>query len=440
VLLKFPSFKRNNGAEQDYNPLMDAYVARQPVFDRGLRVAAYELLYRSGSRARTAEEVGLSASVDVLSDSFFAVGWKTLVQGRPVLWNVPQELLLSEIILLLPQDLVCLEILETTQATSEVLERCKELKKLGYHLLLDDYSGAPGLAPLLDYVDWVKVDWRAAPQHVKDGMAQAKRWKLVAEKVEAQQECEEAWRKGYDYVQGFFLERPRILRGRKLPANCLQRLRILSLLAKEEPDLNLLEDAIERDVDLSYKLMTWVNSIVSGRYQETHSIRDALLWAGTENTRRFVGMFALTGLVSNKPSELVRRTLTRARMCDLLARAAGEEQEGPAAFLVGLFSMLEPLLAKPFAEIAEETALPAWLREALAGPGDGPCLLATKCLQISKAWQAGRWKEAEYHLYCLGLELNQGTSAYLESAKWVADSGCGGLELSARAGPERLVG
>jgi EAL and modified HD-GYP domain-containing signal transduction protein len=211
-------------------------------------------------------------------------------------------------------------------------------------------------------------------------------------------------------------------------------------LAKEEPDLNLLEDAIERDVDLSYKLMTWVNSVVSGRYQETHSIGDALLWAGTENTRRFVGMFALTGLVSNKPNELVRRTLTRARMCDLLARAAGEEQEGPAAFLVGLFSMLEPLLAKPFAEIAEETALPEWLRRALAGPEDGPCLLATKCLRTSKAWQAGRWKEAEYHLHCLGLELDQGTSVYLESAKWVADSGCGGLEMSAEVGSERLVG
>lgn len=120
---------------------MEGYVARQAIYDRTLAVAAYELLYRGSPGATSAAGISASASEEVLSSGFFSVGWKILVGNKPALWNVPQDLLMSNKILVLPPERVYLEILETTAATSDVVARCHELRKLGYRLVLDDYVG-----------------------------------------------------------------------------------------------------------------------------------------------------------------------------------------------------------------------------------------------------------------------------------------------------------
>jgi c-di-GMP phosphodiesterase len=76
---------------------MQALVARQPVFDRDLKVVAYELLFRG-----EVFPAGDVASASVLSDAFFGIGWKELVGDRPALINIPGELLCDDRLALLP--------------------------------------------------------------------------------------------------------------------------------------------------------------------------------------------------------------------------------------------------------------------------------------------------------------------------------------------------
>ncbi|MBA3976177.1 MAG: hypothetical protein C0504_18375 [Candidatus Solibacter sp.] len=398
---------------------MEGYLARQAVYDRNLQVAAYELLYRGDPNALTAAQSDSAASEDVLTNGFFTIGWKVLAGGKPALWNVTQDLLLSDRILLLPNDKVYIEVLETTIPTIEVLARCRELKALGYKLVLDDYTGEPRHAPLLEFCDWVKVDWMGAPHEAKLAVPKRGRWKCLAEKLENEEEFNAAQIMGYDYFQGYFLERPKLMSGKRLPAAQLERLKLLSELARTDPDLKVIEAAVSRDLDLSFKLMTWVNSAASGRRAPAATIREALLWMGLDQTRRFVGMFAASGIAGRRNGELLQKALIRARMSDLLAGAAGAEEERPLAFLGGLFSMLEALLGKPMEEICDEMALPGEAR-ALLVQSRCPCdRVAGRCLSVATAWQQGDTAATLNCKACAPLATPQIAALYLESVRWV---------------------
>ena len=400
---------------------MEGYVARQAIYDRSLAVVAYELLYRGSPGATTANESDARASEDALTNGFFAVGWKALVGDYPALWNVPQDLLMSDRILVLPPDRVYLEILETVEPTSEVLKRCEELRSLGYRLVLDDYMGEADRQPILELCYLVKVDWMGCSTETKRAIPNQGRIRCLAEKVETQLECNEALRWGYNYLQGYFLERPQLLSGRKIPAAHMDRLRLLAELAKQEPDLKVIESAVKRDLDLTYKVLTWVNSAAAGRGVRASSVMEALLWMGIDRFRRFISVFAMAGLGGGFHEQLLQTALVRARMSELIAQTAEGGRENSKAFLGGLLSMLEPLLAKPISEICEEMALPEEIRELLV---PSSCLhggTAKRSLDIAAAWEKGEADAAKACAELPSLTASGLSSIYMESVRWARD-------------------
>ncbi len=401
---------------------MEGYVARQAIYDRNRKVAAYELLYRGGPQALSAGTPGDGASEEVVSNGFFSIGWQTLVGDRPALWNVGQQLLMSEKILIIPPERVYVEILETTEATEEVLQRCKWLRERGYRLILDDYTGEPGKERLLEMCHMVKVDWRDSSERVRRDTPSSVKRKCLAEKVETIDEVEHALELGYDYVQGYALERPQVLSGRKLPAAQVCRLKLIAEISKAEPAMSRVEELIERDVDLTFKLMTWVNSAASGRRHPASTVREALIWMGLEQVRRFVSMFAMAGLNGSGNAELLEKALIRARMSDLVATAIGDQQDGGKAFLGGLVSMLDAMLGKPIEEICSEMGLPDEIRGLFEGQTRGAGSPAKLGLQLAKAWQSGEETAAEVLAQVNSMPASELSSYYLNSIVWVHDS------------------
>jgi len=401
---------------------MEGYVARRAIYDRNRKVAAYELLYRGGAQALTAGTPGDGASEEVISNGFFSVGWHTLVGDRPALWNVGQALLMSDKILIIPPERVYIEILETTDASAEIVRRSQWLKRRGYRLVLDDYIGEAERTPLLDLCDWVKVDWLASEERGRRETPHLGRWKCLAEKVETEQDLELAMSLGYDYFQGYVLERPQIMSGRKLPAAQRSRLMLIAELGKAEPSLLRIEEAVSRDVDLTYKLLAWANSAAAGRRHPASTVRDALLWMGLEKVRRFVGMFAMAGMNLSGNEELLQKALIRARMSDLVATAIGDTQEGGKAFLGGLLSMLDVMLSKPVEEICMEMGLPDEVRGLLEDGGCGTCRAAKRGLRVATAWQEGEESAAEQMAHVKGMSAEDLSSYYLESLVWVHES------------------
>lgn len=109
---------------------MDVFVARQPIFHRNMKIAAYELLFRESMENFMDPDIdGDRATSSVLSGSFMNVGFDSVAGGKKVFVNFTKNLILNKIPTIFPNDRTVVEILENITPTEDVLTACLELKK-----------------------------------------------------------------------------------------------------------------------------------------------------------------------------------------------------------------------------------------------------------------------------------------------------------------------
>jgi EAL and modified HD-GYP domain-containing signal transduction protein len=74
---------------------LHAYVGRQAVFDRHLKVVAYELLYRNSDENRARFDDPDQATAATMLNAFVELGLERLVGELPIYVNLPAAFLLK---------------------------------------------------------------------------------------------------------------------------------------------------------------------------------------------------------------------------------------------------------------------------------------------------------------------------------------------------------
>ncbi len=88
--------------------------------------------------------------------------------------------------------------------------------------------------------------------------------KLLAEKVETQEEYQQLLELGFDYFQGYHFSRPKVIQGKRLDENQLIVLRLIAELNNPNVTIKELERLITQDASLSYKILRYINSAAIG--------------------------------------------------------------------------------------------------------------------------------------------------------------------------------
>lgn len=348
--------------------LHERFVARQPIFDKRLRVFGYELLFRAGPENFFQQQE--EASTRAIVDATMVFDLDALTGTAKAFVNLSQSALLRGAARLLPPARTVLEILEGVQPTPEVLRVCTQLRSDGYTLALDDFADHPKWKPLTKLVKILKVDFRALDAEARQSIAKRylpKGLDLVAEKVETQEEAQEARKLGYQYFQGFFFCKPLMVSGRDIPAAKLTCLRLLKATAVPEMSFREVERILKQEPGLVYKLLRYLNSPLMGFRNEVHGVRDAIVLLGEDGFRRWVSIVALVSMVGDKPPELIHIALLRAHFCEEIALQTGRIRERSDFFLMGLLSVIDALLDQPMAEALGHLALSDDVRTALCG-------------------------------------------------------------------------
>ena len=365
------------------------FIARQPILDGQLELAAYELLFRHGPEEFFRGPDSGDASASLIVDSSLLFDLRKLTAGRPAFLNFTEETLLREYALLLPRDEIIVEILESVEPGAVVLDACRKLKSLGYRLALDDYIGSPVHAPFLELVEIVKVDLLNTPGSQRRIVAEtllSRGIRTLAEKVETREDFEEAKRLGYTYFQGYFFARPEIMSAHDVPAFKPHYLKILALLS-HPLDFDEIDRLIESEPSLCYKFLRYLNSPLFAFRGEIRSIRHALALIGENDFRRWFSMMAVVSMAKGKPEELIVSAVFRAQFCELLAGQARLEDRKMDLYLMGLLSLLDAILDRPLHDILDEIPLPADIGEALLG-ADSPF---KKLLDCVTSYERGDW-------------------------------------------------
>jgi len=356
----------------------EKFIARQPIFDDKLKLFAYELLFRSSSENIFRPHKAASDTVIVDSTSLF--GLQSLTGHAKAFVNLDVLALQRGTARLLPPDQVVIEILESITPSTEVVQLCAELCKDGYSLALDDYVGHPKWEPLIPLVKFLKVDFRACDPPARAAIANRHRAKidargaamrLLAEKIETNDELLEARSLGYTFFQGFFFCKPSTLSAREIPSNKLNCLRLLHLVASPDFSYDAVEDLLKTDPALVYKLLRYLNSWLVAVRGEIHSIREAIALLGEKEFRRWISVLAVVAMASDKPHELIRTALTRAFFCEALAKTLAVSSPTPMQssdlFLMGLLSVTDAILDRPIEQILASLPIAPAVREALCG-------------------------------------------------------------------------
>lgn len=402
----------------------EIFVARQPILNAAQGLYAYELLYRSGRKNVYDGVSGALATTDVILNSLLHIGMERLVGRNPAFVNFDRELLLGEMVELLPTNIV-MEVLETVAPDKDVVARCRDLRKRGFKIALDDVTDLEAVGELITVADFVKVDFRAAGRREQEIVARKAAQRsivLLAEKVETSEEFETALELGYKLAQGFFFAKPKIIPGSNLPPNKLVFLRLLREVNSPEPNIIRIEETLKHEPALVYKLLRYVNSAAFGWKQPIGSIKHALALLGTEQIHKWIGLLALSALTERTPAPLAPAAIVRARFCELIAIAAGLQSRGPELFLLGMLSLFDAILRRPMEEIIEQVELNEDVRCALLNPGSTAGKIAD-LYSLVTAYEAGSWEFVDECALRLGLSRIALATAYTDSVRWAEDLG-----------------
>jgi EAL and modified HD-GYP domain-containing signal transduction protein len=382
-------------------------VARQPIFDADMCVAAYELLYR-GNNADAANVVdGDAATADVLQSVLAEIGLDRVVGTHTAFVNLTEGFLEKGLCDVLPKERIVLEVLEDVEPTEGVIAALKKLSSRGYKIALDDFEFRKNQCALTEYADIVKVDVQlldmiAAREQISE--LRSSKAKLLAEKVETHEEFKTCREMGFELFQGYFFAKPQLLEGKRLPSDRMATLNLISELSRSEITIEEVEALLARDPQLAAKLLTYASSSFCGARGPVESLKRAAVLVGLQRLRTWASLLAL-GCLTHCPEELLKTAAVRAKMCELLANEHADQH-----FTVGLLSPLDAFAGRPMSEIVEEMPLSESVKAALLS-GEGELGTALACVL---AFERGDWSRAA-QLADNGEAIS---AAYLEALDW----------------------
>lgn len=393
--------------------MSEVFVGRQPIYNKNLGVYGYELLFRRGT-TNTAEMGDLSAdgaTSSTILNSYLEIGLDKLVGKQFAFINLTENFLVNDEALPIQPDQVVLEVLENVPVTLPVLKSIQRLKNAGFIIALDDFIYNPEHRPLVPLVDIIKIDIRQMDRkglvkHVK--ILKKFKARLLAEKVETLEEYEFCVGLGFEYFQGYFLSKPRIMKASTLSTNKLSVMNLLSILQNPDSETDEIEEAISYDVSISYKILKLINSAFFGFGREIDSIRQAIVILGRKQLRSWASMMAMASM-ENRPSEMIHIAMTRAKMCELLAEKAMIPIID-SYFTVGLFSALDILMERDLGELIDPLPLSEDMRHGLL-QHEGSLGEALKC---ALAFEVANFDEAVFK----HLSADDITICNIEAISW----------------------
>lgn len=394
------------------------YAARQPILDLDKNLYAYELLFRDSIDNVFPDIDGDEATTKMIEASRFNMGISDFTRNKPAFINFTLDTISKGYPKMLTTDEVVVEILETVKPGKKLLAECKDLFEQGYTLALDDYVHQPVWQHFFPYIKIIKIDWlessREQIELITTAIKDFPHIQLLAEKVETYEEYEQAKALGCSLFQGYFFSKPEMVKTKSLSPSQMAMAELLYETSKPELDLAGITSVFERDVTLSYKLLRYANSPIFRRRKEISTIKQALVTLGSSELKRFLGVMFTANVNPDKPSELIKFSMTRAKCCEAIAEIMNSQVDGPTAFLTGLMSLIDAILDEKLTIILEKLPLAQEIKDSLLTKKG----VLANLITLTELIEHADWTKLELACDKLKLDKQQVVKAYNDALAW----------------------
>lgn len=400
---------------------MENYIARQPVFNRRKEIFGYKLMLCKNLRNHYYNQLGKQEDAEELYRQLCFAGFNETPEQPSAFLDFFGELLESRIPLL-PRQHVIVECGDSELTDISLIEN---IKAQGYRLALDASENSS--QERVELSDIVRIDFSALSLEAQLNQMEsilithlnrienvAVRVKFLAYNVETWEDFEKAHAIGYDYFQGNFYMKPLPGKHGDMRSFNTTILRVIAELGQPEPRFKEISNIIEHDLNLSYGLLKLVNSAYFAPKNKVKTIAHAVTALGLNELNMFMSAMIVKYAQSPENTELVRCSLIRGKLMELLAAQKNIPQKGSEAFFTGMFSLIDVILNKTMEEVVSELPLTDTVKEALAGIDNN----LKKLLDMVRDYEQAAWDTflSVYNLDAAGQENLM--NLYLTALKW----------------------
>jgi len=244
-------------------------------------------------------------------------------------------------------------------------------------------------------------------------LKQNKSLKLLAEKVETNEEYIQAKEMGFDYFQGYFFCKPQIIEQRDVDSSQAAIIAIYNEVLRDNLNYENIAKHFEHDTALSYKLLRFINSGLFAVREEIGSLRQALVYLGEDRVKKFVCLIMTAHLAQNKPSELTQLSIVRARFCELIAKKISPGMSNNA-FIMGLFSLIDAILDKSMEDVLLTLPIADPIKDALLGKSN----ILYHILEVEKSYEKASWWAMKQACEKVNIDEAELVKYYTEAISW----------------------
>ena len=350
------------------------------------------------------------------------MGVATLSGGKEVFVPINQFSIFSEISLqcTVPPEKVVLLMDNSILPEAEYIKRVKELKEQGYKLAIRKIpiSSFEDYKEIISQCNYILLD------HAKIDISKAKIYfgrqypniKLCAVNVDTKEQYDKLVEDGgYDLYEGGFFRMPVTKSETEVSPLKVNYIELLNVVNAPDYDLTDAADVIGKDPALVISLLEMVNRMAFN--SEITSIRHAAAMLGQKELKRWINTAVTKELCADKPTEIIRLVMIRAKFAENLASEFEMAMHAPELFIMGLFSALDIMLEKTMPEALDMVQVSKNVREALLeDKGD-----FAKVLDFIKCYEDADWTEISRILVLEDIDMNDVYTAYLGALRWYRD-------------------
>ena len=400
-------------------PSVSVSIARQPIFDENRRLWGYELFCVGQKPLVNADYVPQSTAISVATSAYMGLQ-QILKHGQKIMLNFDEMGILDDMPYALPPVNAAVQVDERVFLRPTMPEMLGRLKSDGYLIAVRGFSGEQQFDRLYQLADIIAVPVIGKAQteistllatiHDVDA-------KLLAWRVDDAAGFEIAREAGVTLFEGAFFKQPDTMTVHKMSSNAVSRLKLLQSIEQKDPDIDVLAETIQSDAAISFRLLTYLNSAAFGFSQKIKSIHHAIRLLGWQKLKNWLRVVLLNDMSeAAAASDLLQISAQRGKFIELVAKCHDFWGFDPESLhLLGLFSLLDTMLATPMDEIVAFLPIESKLKGALRRESNNEYL---PLIQLAQCVEEARWEEAEAMMQQLNLDREKVTAAFKEAVEW----------------------
>ncbi len=308
---------------------------------------------------------------------------------------------------------------QTFPPVSMYTDRIRELREFGYHFAIrnlpvhcyEDY------APILSQMDYVLIDCQKIDA-VKASFYFRKLYPDICICASNIPDMETFGKlspaETISLFEGTFFRMP-VTRGEhKVSPLKINYISLLNLIEEDDFDLTKAADIISQDTALIISLLRLANT--RSFNSEITSVRVAVSMLGQKDLTRWIQTTVIEKLCSDKPNELMRLSLLRAKFAENLAPVFGMAMRSQELFLTGLFSILDIILDCSMEEALSMVRVSGKIRAALLERTGS----LAEVLHFIVKYESAEWQEVSRQLVLKNIEIPDVSHAWVSSLQWYA--------------------